>query len=329
MPVAGAQARRRNPARDREQPAWNRIGRVSGFPQGQAHLDSADVLYDPALHSRPLSTIFGLDFTGFLTFRSYARWALGRPEAARADVERGIRDARAIGHGYTLMTALHITTSTQIHLGNVDAAKAQAGELVALAQEKSAPAFIAHGMADQSCALAFGGEAAKAVPAFEHAIAYDRALSSTVEIPGCLSVLAKAHADLGQFGAARRCIGEAIALAEASGEAWWEADLHRTAGEFELMAPDCDAAKAQTCLERALEISRVQQARSFELRAAMGLARLWRDQGRASEAHDLLAPVYGWFTEGFETPDLIQARSLLEDVAAGCAAQALSRARLD
>jgi tetratricopeptide (TPR) repeat protein len=148
----------------------------------------------------------------FLTFRSYARWALGRPEAARADVERALRDAGRIGQGVTLMAALHLTASTQLNLGEIAAAKSQADELVALAEEKSAPAFIAHIMADQSCALAFGGETSKAVQLFERAIAYDRSLASTVEIPSLLTVLAKAHADLGQFDEARRCIREAVAL---------------------------------------------------------------------------------------------------------------------
>jgi predicted ATPase len=159
------------------------------------------------------------------------------------------------------------------------------------------------------------GEASKAVELFERAIAYDRVLGSTVEIPDCLSVLAKAHADLGQFEDARRCIGEAIAAAETSGERWWEAEFHRTAGEIERIAPERDAAKAQTSFERGLEIARAQQARSFELRAATSLARLRRDQGRHGEALGLLAPVYGWFTEGFDTPDLKEARSLLEELA--------------
>ena len=127
--------------------------------------------------------------------------------------------------------------------------------------------------------------------------------------------MAKAHADLGQFDDARRCIGEAVTAAEASGERWWEADFHRVAGEIELMSPERNAVKAQTSFERALEIARAQQARSFELRAATSLARLRRDQGRRAEARDLLAPVYGWFTEGFDTPDLKEAKSLLEELA--------------
>ena len=102
---------------------------------------------------------------------------------------------------------------------------------------------------------------------------------------------------------------------ESSKESWWEAEVHRIAGEIELMSPERDAAKAQAHFERTLEIARGQQARSWELRAATSLARLWRDQGRRAEARDLLASVYGWFTEGFDTLDLKEAKALLEQLA--------------
>ena len=289
---------------------------VSGdFSQGLLHLNSAHALYNPDEHSQALLQ-FGADVGIWsLLPRCYALWALGRPGAARADVERAIALARRIGHLPTLMGVLHLIGSTQLRLGNIAAARAQADELVALAEDKAVPAFIAHGMADQSCALALGGETAEAVQLFERAIAYDRSLASTVEIPSLLSVLAECHAKLGRFDDARRCIAEAIALGEASGERWWEADFHRVAGEVELMSPECDRGKAEASFERALEIARAHEARSFELRAAMSLARLRRDQRRGPEAHDLLAPVYGGFTEGFDTPDLMEAKALLEELA--------------
>ena len=95
----------------------------------------------------------------------------------------------------------------------------------------------------------------------------------------------------------------------------FEADIRRTAGEIALMSPEPDAAKAQACFDRALAVGRAQQAKSWELRAATSLARLWRDQGKRAEAHDLLAPVYGWFTEGFDTLDLKEAKVLLDALA--------------
>ena len=105
-------------------------------------------------------------------------------------------------------------------------------------------------------------------------------------------------------------------MIETTGERWWEADIHRLAGEIALVAPQRDAAKALACFEQALAVARAQQAKSWELRAAMSIARLYRDQGKRQQARDLLAPVYGWFSEGFDTLDLKEARILLDELAA-------------
>ena len=102
---------------------------------------------------------------------------------------------------------------------------------------------------------------------------------------------------------------------EANKEKWCEAEVNRIAGEIALKSPEPDAVKAESYLNRALSVARQQQAKSWELRAAMSLARLWRDQGKVSEARELLAPVYGWFTEGFDTLDLREAKALLEELA--------------
>jgi predicted ATPase len=101
---------------------------------------------------------------------------------------------------------------------------------------------------------------------------------------------------------------------ETTKERWWEAEAHRTAGEIALKSPKPDAAKAEAYFERALTIACQQQAKSWELRAAMSMARLWHDQGKRDEARDLLAPIYGWFTEGFDTPDLKEAKALLDEL---------------
>jgi predicted ATPase len=113
-----------------------------------------------------------------------------------------------------------------------------------------------------------------------------------------------------------RCIGEAITTAETTKERWFEVEIHRTAGEIALKSPKPDVGKAEAYFERALAVARQQQAKSWELRAAMSLARLWRDQGKVQQARELLAPVYGWFTEGFDTRDLKEAKALLEELAA-------------
>ena len=142
-----------------------------------------------------------------------------------------------------------------------------------------------------------------------------RSTGSTVFEPFYLTYLASAHAELGQFDDAWRCISEAMTAVETTKEKWCEAEVNRMAGEITLMSPKPDAAKAQAYFERALAVARQQQAKSWELRAAMSLARLWRDQGKPQQARELLAPLYGWFTEGFDTRDLKEAKALLGTLA--------------
>jgi predicted ATPase len=127
--------------------------------------------------------------------------------------------------------------------------------------------------------------------------------------------LARAYGELGQLDDAWRCIGEAITAVETTKARIWETQVYRTAGELLLMSPEPDAVKAEAYFERALAVSRQQQAKSWELRAAMSMARLWRDQGKVQQARELLAPVYEWFTEGFDTHDLKEAKALLEELA--------------
>ena len=136
------------------------------------------------------------------------------------------------------------------------------------------------------------------------AIAISRSTGATIFVPLFLSMLARAFAELRQFDQTRRCIGEAMALAQASGERWFDAEICRIAGEIELGSSERKGPIAQRYFEQALGVARAQQARSWELRAATSLARLWRGQGRRTEARDLLARVYDWFTEGFDTLDL-------------------------
>ena len=121
---------------------------------------------------------------------------------------------------------------------------------------------------------------------------------------------------LGQPDDARRCIDDAIDKVERSEEKWCEAELHRIAGEIALKSFAPDPEKAEAYFERALAVARQQQTKSWELRAAMSMARLWRDQGKVQQARELLAPVYGWFTEGFDTRDLREAKGLLDELAA-------------
>ena len=133
-------------------------------------------------------------------------------------------------------------------------------------------------------------------------------------MPLRLSYLARGSADIGQFDNAWRCIGEAMTAVETRKERWCEAEVSRTTGEIVLMSPEPDAAKAEAHFERAVAVARKQKARSRELRAATSMARLWREQGKRQQARELLAPIYGWFTEGFDTLDLKHATALLDEL---------------
>jgi predicted ATPase len=280
----------------------------------RVHLDQAIALHDPAEHP-PLATRFGQEpRVSALSYRSWTLWLLGYPEAALRDADDALRKAREIGQAATLMYALYHVGILYI-LCNHAAVAAQAQELVALAEEKGSPFWKAHGVMSQGSTLALAGRASDAIEVLISGITAYRTTGGTTVVLLSLSHLARAHAELGQFEEAWRCIGEAITAVETTKEKWCEAEIHRTAGEITLMSPEPEAAKAQAHFERALSVARAQEAKFWELRTAMSLARLWRDQGKRDEAHDLLGPIYGWFTEGFDTLDLKEAKALLEELA--------------
>ena len=283
---------------------------------GKAHLDRAIALYDPAAH-RPLATLFAVDArVSILSFRSRALWMLGYPKAAIADTDQAVTDARQIGHAATLTHALHAAGLTDIFCGHYAAAIAQSDELVALADEKGTVFRKAFGMLNQGSVSILTGKASDAVQMITSGIAaLQSIMGATLWMPWFLSHLAIAYAELAQLDDAWRCIGEAMTAVEATKERWCEAEVNRIAGEIALKSPEPSVAKAVVYFERALSVARQQQATSWELRAAMSMARLWRDQGKRDEARDLLAPVYGWFTEGFDTLDLKEAKGLLDELA--------------
>jgi predicted ATPase len=162
--------------------------------------------------------------------------------------------------------------------------------------------------------FALTGKAPDAVQAITSAITSLRSTGATLYQPRHLWHLAMAYAELGQPDDARRCINDAIDKVERSKEKWCEAEVNRIAGEVALKSRTPDTEQAEKYFDRALAVARQQQAKSWELRAAMSMARLWRDQGKPQQARELLAPVYGWFTEGFDTLDLKQAKALLEEL---------------
>jgi predicted ATPase len=284
--------------------------------KGRAHYDQAISLYDPATHL-PLATRFGQDIrVVILCQRSLALWLLGYPEAALADAERAVKHGRELGQAATLIYALYYGRLTHFHCGIYAAVAAQLDEFDALVDEKGAEGWKGIGTSLQGCVLALTGKAADAVHMITSSLAVFRSIGGTQSVPLHVSYLAAAHAELGQFDDARRCTGEAMDILETAKERWFEAEANRIAGEIILKSPERDLEKAAAHFEKALSIARSQPAKSWELRAAMSMARLWRDQGNVQQARELLAPVYGWFTEGFDTRDLKDAKALLEELGA-------------
>jgi predicted ATPase len=168
----------------------------------------------------------------------------------------------------------------------------------------------------QGWILAQTGKAQQAVQTLTSATAAFRSTGATLHTPLSFSYLARAYAELGKFDDAWLCLGEAMEAVKTAKESLFEAEANRIAGEIALLESSPDAAKAEAYFEHALDIARKQHAKSWELRAATSLARLWRDQGKPRQARELLAPVYGWFTEGFDTLDLKEAKALLDELPA-------------
>jgi predicted ATPase len=279
------------------------------------HFNRAIALYDPRQH-HSLAIRFGQDVgVAILCNRALALWLHGYPDAALADAEQALQEARKIGQAVTLSYALAHVPLLHRCCRDYTMADALGGELATIADERGSSYWKSQAMLQQGCNSALAGKAADAVNTVTAGLASFRQTGSTCWTTQYLAYLTIAFAELGQFDGAWRCIGETGTLMEKTGERWWEAETNRLAGEITLLSPEPDATKAEAYFERALAVARQQQAKSWELRAAMSLARLWRSQGKEQQARELLAPVYGWFTEGFDTRDLKEAKALLEELA--------------
>jgi predicted ATPase len=278
--------------------------------QSRAYFDKAVASYNAVEH-RGLAARFGQDIrVACLSYRPVALWLLGYPNAAAADIDAALKSAGESGQAATLMYALSATSAALICSGSYMKASAILDELMSLADEKGSALWKPYAIVGQGQILALTGHASKAVETIASGLAGLRTVGSTFWMPSVLLAFAKAYSDLGQSDDAWRCVNEGLTTIEQTKESWFEAEACRIAGEIALASPSHDTKKAY--FDRALSIAHHQRAKSWELRAAMSMARLWRDQGKRREARDLLAPVYGWFTEGFDTRDLKEAKALLE-----------------
>jgi len=285
---------------------------IGNLSDALEHFDCAIGSYDPAEH-RQLAARFGQDIrVAALCYRSWIRWMVGYPDAALVDAKRAVAEAREVGQGVPLMYSLYFASYAFIHCGEYETVNARLDELIAMATEKNAAQWRGGGMMHRGAIQALIGKASDAITMIPSGIAAWQSSGSVVFVPWYTSHMARAKAELGQVTEAWQHIKDALTAMELTGEAWCGSDVHRTAGEIALLEPTPDVAKAEMHFVRALEIARAQQAKSWELRAATSLATLWRDRGEREKAGELLVPIYDWFTEGFDTRDLREAKELVE-----------------
>jgi predicted ATPase len=291
------------------------LSSTGSLERARVHFDRAVALF-PAVQPSTLVAFIGWDyrFVG-LADRAVCLWLLGYPDAALKDCEQALLGARESGNFASFAHTVPAAAFVQLGCGRYDVTIALADELEGLSRERDLTLFASSGKLIRGSVAARTGSALIAAESITTAEAVLLNAGTTVWTPETKTSLAIAHARLGRFDLARQSIRHALDHIERTKETMSEADVHRTAGEIALLSPDRDSTEANLCFQRALDIARAQQARSWELRAATSLARLWRDQGKRQEAHGLLAPVYGWFTEGFDTLDLKEAKTLLDELA--------------
>jgi class 3 adenylate cyclase/predicted ATPase len=284
--------------------------------EGRAHLDRAIALYDPGEHRHFATRFFGQDAgVATLCWRSLALLVLGYPDAALADSKAALKIGRDSAHSATLTYALNFSVFQHAYYGDFGAANALIEEFNLLKDQIGSGFWGGWGLALSGCVLTRTGQAAGAVQNITSGLIAMRATGHTMWAPLFLTHLAQANAELGQLKTAWSNIHEAMTAVEVTKERWYEAETNRVAGEIALLGTEADAVKAEAYFASALEIACKQKAKSWELRAATSMARLLCLQGKQPAARDILASVYGWFTEGLDALDLREAELLLEELA--------------
>jgi predicted ATPase len=249
--------------------------------------------------------------------RNFAAWALlflGYPDQALALSEQAIASAREFAYPYTVAYGLHVNCVFQQLLGDAAIVRERSKELVALATARGFPHFVGSGTFFRGWAtMALEGSIEDAIGEMRQGLAVKRATGAEIKVPYYFGLLAEAYRKTNRTTEGLIRLSEALELADRTDERWYVAELCRLRGE--MLDTNADRPSAESWFSRALAEAQKQRAKFFELRAAMSLARLWRDEGKVQQARELLAPVYGWFTEGFDTRDLKEAKALLEELA--------------
>jgi predicted ATPase/DNA-binding winged helix-turn-helix (wHTH) protein len=241
-------------------------------------------------------------------------WALGYADQAQQRCQEALTLAHQLGNTPSLALIDQYAMLLFQYCRDPVATYAHANALMTFATTQGLPHRVEQGRILLGWALAMQGDAAAGVQQLHQGLAAHRNLESPLIRPYRLSLLAEAYGQLGQAEMGLQVLDEALTLAAATEERWWEAELHRLKGALLLQLPNADVSQVAACFQQALDIARSQQAKSLELRAAVSLSRLWQQQGQRIAARELLAPIYGWFTEGFDTADLQGAKALLDEL---------------
>jgi class 3 adenylate cyclase/predicted ATPase len=242
-------------------------------------------------------------------------WCLGYPAQALRQSQEALAPAQKIAHLHSLGPAHTWIALLHHRRREVSAVQTHADALLTLATAQGFPLYVGFGTCWRGWVLAMQGQGAEGVAQMHQGLAMVLATGQMVARPRWLTLLAEAAGYAGQVDEGLRVLAEALAAFEASGQGDWLAEAYRLQGELLLRQAVPDAVQAEACFQQALTIARRQEAKAWELRAAMSLAHLWQQQGKRTEAYELLAPIYGWFTEGFDTADLKEAKALVEALA--------------
>jgi predicted ATPase len=280
------------------------------FASARVHLEHGMALYDPQKYCSP--AFLSAEHPGIICqcFLALTLWYLGYPEQALRRIHDACMVAQQLAHAYSLVHALDFAAWLHQHRREEQLTQERATATLTLATEQGFAFFVPRATAWRGWVLVEQGHVEHGIAQIRQAIT-NRAIG-VEDRQYCLTVLAEAHGKAGQTAEGLRVLAEVCAVIDSPGACYWEAEVYRLKGKLLLALPAEHHAEAEACFHQALALSRRQQAKSLELRAATSLARLWQRQGKRQEAYDLLAPVYNWFTEGFDTADLQDAKMLLD-----------------
>jgi class 3 adenylate cyclase/predicted ATPase len=301
---------------------WATLVWTGDFATARVHLEQGRALYDPQQH-RAHALLYGGHDPGVccLSHGAWALWLLGHPDQALQSMQQALTLAHALAHPPSLANALRFATTLHQFRREPQAANERAEALMALATEQGFAQQVALATIVRGWALAVQGQETEGMAQTHKGLTAHRASGAEQSRAYNLALLAEAYGRIGQPAEGLALLAEALTTVDRTGERGWEAELYRLKGEVLLAqagtrrrAKGTRQKQAEACFHQALVVARSQQAKSWELRGAMSLCRLWQQQGKRAAAYDLLAPIYSWFTEGFDTPDLQEAKALLEDL---------------